>query len=362
MIWTDTRFTRLLGIERPILLGPFGGASSIDLVAAVSDAGGLGSYGAYGLPGERILEVAAEIRGRTERPFSLNLWIPHEGSDDYRPSAEEFTRYLDPLKPYFDELGVPLPELPERLFPSHREQVEALLEARPAAFSFVYGVPDPDILERARALGITTMGTVSTVEEAILVAEAGVDVVVASGLEAGGHRVSFLKPAEDSLMGNLSLIPRVADAVTVPVVAAGGIADGRGIAAALMLGADAVQLGTAFLATDQSAASGFHREKLWSEEAGTTVLTRAFSGRLARGIPNEFSRAADGGTVPIAPFPLQSWLVGRFKSAAIAQGRSDLVSLWAGQAAPLIRHHDATELVGALVAQTNELLGQGGRR
>jgi nitronate monooxygenase len=117
-----------------------------------------------------------------------------------------------------------------------------------------------------------------------------------------------------------------------------------------------VQLGTAFLATDQSAASGFHREKLWSEEAGHTVLTRAFSRRLARGIPNDFSRAADGGTLPIAPFPLQSWLLGRFKSAAIAQGRSDLVSLWAGQGAPLIRHHDAAELVASLTAETSALL------
>lgn len=357
MTWTDTRFTRLLGIDLPIVLGPFGGTSSTELVAAVSNAGGLGSYGAYGLSGERILEIAAEIRVKTDRPFSLNLWIPHGGSDDYRPTAEEFSRHLEPLKPYFEELGVPLPDLPDRLFPGHHEQVEALLEARPAAFSFVYGVPAPDILDRARALGITTMGTVSTVEEAVLVADAGVDAVVASGLEAGGHRVSFLKPAEESFMGNLSLIPRVRDAVATPVVAAGGIADGRGLAAALTLGADAVQLGTAFLATDQSAASGFHREKLWSEEAGTTVLTRAFSGRLARGIPNDFSRAVDGGVLPIAPFPLQSWLLGRFKAAAIAQGRSDLVSLWAGQAAPLIRYHDATELVRALVAEADELLG-----
>ena len=356
MTWTNTRFTRLLGVELPIVLGPFGGASSTELVAAVSDAGGLGSYGAYGLSGERILEVAAEIRGKTDRPFSLNLWIPHEGSDDYRPTAEEFARHLEPLKPYFEELGVPLPDLPARLFPSHREQVEALLQARPAAFSFVYGVPDADILDRARALGITTMGTVSTVEEAVLVADAGVDVVVASGLEAGGHRVSFLRPAEESLIGNLALVPRVVDAVSVPVVAAGGIVDGRGTAAALTLGADAVQLGTAFLATDQSAASDFHREKLWSEEAGLTVLTRAFSGRLARGIPNDFSRAVDGGTLPIAPFPLQSWLLGRFKSAAIAQGRSDLVSLWAGQSAPLIRYHDATELVASLTAEASALL------
>ncbi len=354
--WTSTPFTRMLGIELPIVLGPMGGASSTGLVATVSRAGGLGSYGAYGLPGERILDVARDIRARTDRPFALNVWIPHDGGDDYRPDEEEFARHLAPLAGWFEELGVPLPVRPERLMPGHEEQVEAVLEARPAALSFVFGAPAPGILDRARSLGITTMGTASTVAEAVFLEQAGVDVIVASGLEAGGHRVSFLKPAEESLVGNLALIPQVADAVGVPVVAAGGIADGRGVAAAMTLGADAVQLGTAFLATDESAASGPHREKLWSEEAGTTVLTRAFSGRLARGIPNGLSRAVDAGEQPVAPFPLQGWLLGRLKAAAVEQGRTDLFSLWAGQSAGLLRHHDATDLIRALVDDAGKRL------
>lgn len=356
MAWTDTRLTRLLGIELPIVLGPMGGASSAELVAIVSEAGGLGSYGAYGLSGERILEVAADIRARTDRPFALNIWIPREGEVGEAPGEEEFARHLAPLAALFDELGVPLPERPDRLLPSHREQVEAVLEARPAAFSFVYGVPEPGILERARGLGITTMGTASTVEEAVFLRDAGVDVVVASGLEAGGHRISFLGPAEESLIGNLALIPRVVDAVDLPVVAAGGIADGRGVAAAITLGADAAQLGTAFLATDRSAASAPHREKLWSAESASTVLTRAFSGRLARGIPNGLSRAAAAGDLPIAPFPLQGWLLGRVRAAAIERGRTDLISLWAGQSAPLLRHRDAEELIAALREEAGRLL------
>lgn len=354
--WTDTAFTRMLGIELPIVLGPMGGASSTELVATVSNAGGLGSYGAYGLSGERILDVARNIRERTDRPFALNIWIPHDGGDDYRPDEEEFARHLAPLAGWFDELGVPLPVRPERLMPSHEEQVEAVLEARPAALSFVFGAPAPGILDRARSLGITTMGTASTVAEAVFLEQAGVDVIVASGLEAGGHRVSFLRPAEESLVGNLALIPQVADAVGVPVVAAGGIADGRGVAAALTLGADAAQLGTAFLATDESAASAPHRAKLWSAEAETTALTRAFSGRLARGIPNSLSRAADAGELPIAPFPLQGWLLGKLKAAAVEQGRTDLISLWAGQSARLLRHHDATDLIRALVDDAGKRL------
>lgn len=354
--WRSTAFTRILEVDLPIVLGPMGGASSTELVATVSEAGGLGSYGAYGLSGERILEIVHDIRERTDRPFALNLWIPYNGDDEYLPDEEEFARCLAPLVGWFEELGVPLPARPERLLPSHREQVEAVLEARPAAFSFVFGAPGPDILDRARSLGVTTMGTASTVEEAVFLESAGIDVVVASGLEAGGHRVSFLRPAEESLVGNLALIPQVADAVGIPVVAAGGIVDGRGLAAVMTLGADAVQLGTAFLATDESAASGPHREKLWSEEAGTTVLTRAFSGRLGRSIPNGLSRAVDAGDLPIAPFPLQGWLLGKLKTAAIERGRTDLFSLWAGQSASLLRHHDARELIAALVTEAGEYL------
>lgn len=354
--WTRNPITERLGVELPIVLGPFGGASSTALVAAVSNAGGLGSYGAYGLSGERILQVAQEIRQQTARPFAMNLWIPHEGSDDYRVSEEEFQHHLAPLIRWFHELGVEPPSRPERFFPPFAEQVDAVLEARPAAFSCVYGVPPADVLERAHEQGIVVMGTVSTVAEARLLENAGVDVIVASGLEAAGHRVSFLKPAEQSLMGNLALVPRVVDAVRVPVIVAGGIATGRGVAAALTLGAQGVQIGTAFLATDESAASEFHREKLFSSEAAETVLTRAFSGRLARGIPNYFSQAVESGEQPVAPFPLQSWLMGRLKQAATAQGRSDLVSLWAGQAAPLIRHHTAHDVMDALVEETGELL------
>ncbi len=354
--WRTTRITRALGIDLPIVLGPFGGASSTALVARVSSAGGLGSYGAYSLSGQRIVQVAAEIRALTDRPFAFNLWVPHDGSDEYRPTADEFARHLAPLQPYFSELGVEVPERPDRFFPDFTEQFEAVLEARPAALSFVYGAPPATLVERAKERGITLVGTASTVAEAVFLERAGMDVVVASGFEAAGHRVSFLAAAEDSLIGSLALVPQVVDSVRVPVVAAGGIASGRQLAAVLVLGADAAQVGTAFLATDDSAISDPHRAALFSERAAHTALTRAFSGRLARGIPNEFSRQVASGSQPVAPFPLQSWLMGRLKQAAIAQGRGELISLWAGQSAGMIRFRNAAEVIDDLVAEADRLL------
>jgi nitronate monooxygenase len=179
--------------------------------------------------------------------------------------------------------------------------------------------------------------------------------LVATGMEAGGHRVSFLRSAEDSLTGTLALVPVVADRVSVPVIAAGGIADGRGIAAALTLGAQGVQLGTAFLACEESGASAPHREALFGEGARYTALTRAFTGRLARGLRNHFLEDMAARKPPLFPYPIQSWFTGTFRQAAMEQGRADLISLWAGQAAPLLRHRKAGALFAELVRDTTAL-------
>jgi nitronate monooxygenase len=193
------------------------------------------------------------------------------------------------------------------------------------------------------------VGTATTVAEAVALEAGGVDAVVASGMESGGHRVSFLKPAEDSLVGTFALVPQVRDAVGIPVIAAGGIADRRGYAAALALGADAVQVGSAFLATRESAAVPAYRAVLHSPAASETVLTRTLSGRLARGIPNRIiAELSEAGR--IAPFPAQNWLTGRFRPQAAAQGNTDLMSLWAGQAASLIRHDTAADVLAELLA------------
>jgi len=363
MAWTDTPFTRRLGLRFPIVQGPFGGGlSAVDLAVAVSEGGGLGSFGAHHLDGAGIRDVVTAIRARTARPFNLNLWIPFDGSDALTADASTFARWLAPLKPYFEELGVALPEPPARYSPRYAEQIDAVLAARPAVFSFVFGIPAADVLARCRELDIVTLGAATTPAEARALAAAGVDAIVATGFEAGGHRVSFLRPAEQVLTGGLALVPQVADAVDVPVVAAGGIADGRGIAAALTLGAHAVQIGTGFLACRESGTHDAHRRALLGPAAEDTGLTRAFSGRLARGIRNRFMDEIGAG--PIAPYPAQGWLSGRLRAAAIAQQRTDLMSLWCGQSAPLLQQAASEAFPAAgdylqrLVAETDAALSR----
>jgi nitronate monooxygenase len=343
----SARIERLLGIRHPILLGAFGGLSSIELTAAVSDAGGLGQYGLYGYSATRIHDTVAALRTVTDAPFGLNLWLPT--GDEVTPESVDVGAVTAPLEPFYAELGMDAPAPPAAFLPPFEEQLEAVLEARPAVLSVVYGVPSAELVAAAREHGIRVIGTATTVAEARALAVGGVDAVIASGAEAAGHRVSFLRDAEDSLVGTLALVPQVVDAVDVPVIAAGGIADRRGVAAALALGAEGVLVGTAFLATRQSAATAAHRRAIAEASDDGTMLTRAMSGRLARGIPNRAVRTIEQGG-SIAPFPAQNWATGAFRAEAGRRDEGELLSLWAGQAAPLARRADAGELFAELVA------------
>ncbi|WP_254431391.1 nitronate monooxygenase family protein [Agromyces sp. Marseille-P2726] len=356
------RLTTALGIRHPIVLGPFGGLSSVELTAAVSELGGLGSYGLYGYDAARIAETATELRAATRRPFALNLWLPlemdGEGFDTRRPTGgatrppakpASFDDAVSALRGFFEELDLPVPTPPERYLPSFDEQWSAVLQAQPAVASFVFGVPPAEVVASARERGILLVGTATSVDEAIALQAGGVDAIVATGLEAAGHRVSFLRPAESALVGSISLIPQVVDAVDVPVIAGGGIADRRGVAAAFALGASAVQVGTAFLRTRQSAANDAHRNAIASTPAHDTVLTRAMSGRLSRGAANRAVRSIEQGGA-IAPFPVQNWLTGRFRIEAGRRNLGELQSLWLGQSAPLAVHDEASDVFAELVA------------
>jgi nitronate monooxygenase len=288
--WTGSPVTNALNLSFPIIQGPLGrGASTALLAATISNAGGLGSFGANDLAPEDIFKTASEIRQLTDKPFGMNLWVSTFDGGGETLDGETYDRVLKLLAPYYEELGVQPPERPVGEAADFGKQVEALIEAGPAVFSFVFGIPSPQILRACREKGIITVGGASTVDEAVAIEAAGVDMVVASGSEAGGHRPSFLKPAADSLVGTFALVPQVVDKVRIPVIAAGGIADGRGIAAALTLGADAVQIGTAFLACDESGANPLHRKLLFQEDAKHTGLSRAYTGRLARGIQCRFA-------------------------------------------------------------------------
>ena len=334
----------VLGIEHPIILGPFGGLSSVALAAAVSESGGLGSYGLYGYDGDRIREIGAELRAATDRPFAVNIWLPR--GDEVAPNPQHSV-FAQALQPFYEAVGVGVPARPERYIPPLDEQLDAIWDVAPAVLSVVFGVPSAEVVDEARRRGIRIVGTATTVAEAVALAEAGVDAIVATGAEAGGHRVSFLRPAEESLVGTFALIPQVADAVDVPVIAAGGIGDRRGVSAAFALGASGVQVGTAFLATTESAANDAHREAIRSTAADETVLTRAMSGRLARGARNRVVRAIEASGT-IAPFPMQNWLTGRFRTPAGQQNLGELQSLWMGQAAPLSRHDSAAAVFAEL--------------
>lgn len=336
----------VLGIRHPILLGAFGGLSSTALTAAVSDAGGLGAYGLYGYDGDRIRSTAAALREATDQPFALNIWLPT--GDEVEPGPQH-TVFAQALEPFYEAVGVEVPHRPERYLPSLDEQLEAIWDAAPAALSVVYGVPSAEIVAEARTRGIRIIGTATTVAEAVALEQGGVDVVIASGAEAAGHRVSFLRSPEESLVGTFALVPQVVDAVSVPVVAAGGIADRRGVAAALALGAAGVQVGTALLATRESAANQAHRDAIRSTAADASILTRAMSGRLARGARNRAVRAIEASGT-IAAFPMQNWLTGRFRSAAGEQNLGELQSLWLGQAAPLATRDAAEDVFEELVA------------
>jgi nitronate monooxygenase len=212
-------------------------------------------------------------------------------------------------------------------------------------------------LDECRHRGIAIIGTATTVDEAIALEKAGVDVIAASGFEAGGHRGSFLRPSEESLVGTISLVPQVVDALKLPVVAAGGIADARGIVAAFALGASGVQLGTVFLSCEESGASPGHREALLTRAAGTTALTRGFTGRLARGIRNQLLDELNSKGTEILPYPLQRALVRHLSIPAEKAGRLELLPLWAGQSARLSRCEDVNAFLGKLVAQVSEVAG-----
>jgi nitronate monooxygenase len=353
-MWYQTKASEILGIQYPILQGPFGGnLSSVQLVATVSNAGGLGGYGAYTLTPQELAEVDQQIKAATNKPYNINLWVSdHDGA----LSDEQFNNARQLFRPYYDELGIPLPAKPAPFNSRFENQVEVILHQRPSVFSFMFGVPSPDILEQCRKLGIATVGAATTLDEAIFLESAGVDMIIASGFESGGHRPSFLASAETSIVGTFVLVQLIRERVKVPVIAAGGIANGRGVAAALTLGADAVQIGTAFLATDESNATAVHRKMLFSENARYTTLSRVFTGRLGRGLTSRLARELVNKEKGFLPFPLQTQFISPLRQAAIEQEKWDMILFWGGQIAPILKHRKAGELMKAIIEETNQLM------
>jgi nitronate monooxygenase len=345
-------FCARLGIAHPILQAPMGGGGSTPaLAAAVSNAGGLGALAcAYQSPPE-ITAAIAELRRLTARPFAVNLFAGGYDSASMQRAVPPEMMAL--LARHHAALGLPPPRPPAPPADPFPAQVEAVLAARVPVFSFTFGIPAPEILARFRGDGTCLMGTATTVDEARRLAAAGVDAVVAQGSEAGAHRGTFAAPFAQALVGLVALVPAIADAVPErPVIASGGIMDGRGIMAALALGAAAVSMGTAFLVADEAGVPDAYKARILAAAEDATRVTRAFSGRPARGIANAFMDEAEtAGEDAIAPFPLQNAATRPMRNAAAKAGDTERLSLWAGQGVRLARRMKAADLTARLVAE-----------
>lgn len=354
-----TPFMQALGLEHPVIQAPMaGGGDTPALVAAAAEAGGIGFAGVQYLGLEQIGETARAIRARTNRAFGVNLFAPQPAPvlpDDPGRAARQ-------VAPFYAELGLEAPAAPTGAPDDFDDRLAAALETGASAFSFTLGLLPDRAVQAIKARGMTLIGTATTVDEAVALERSGVDAIVAQGGEAGGHRGSFLGDLSGGVVGTVALVPQVIDAVSVPVIASGGIMDGRGIAAALVLGAQAVQMGTAFLTCAEAGVPEAYKAAILGTAENRTRVTRAFSGRPARGIVNRFMEAVDAEAGDILDFPLQNALTRPMRTAAGKQGKADYLSLWAGQGLRLARRTTAAELMAAVAAETDAALAGVARR
>ncbi|WP_211474722.1 NAD(P)H-dependent flavin oxidoreductase [Collimonas humicola] len=342
-----TSFAAQLAIRYPIVQGPMNGGSPIELVTQVCNAGGLGSFAAALLSPAAIIEAVQKIRTQTARPFNVNLFI----LEPSRPDEAEIALAEKLLLPFRDALGLGPAARPQKFSENFNEQLAALLEAAPPVVSFTFGILPADVVAQFKAKGCKVIGTATTVAEAVAWEQAGADFVCLQGAEAGGHRATFLGDIEQSSVGLMTLIPQAAAAVKLPLIAAGGIMDGRGIAAALLLGAQAAQLGTAFLACPESGIAPAWRAQLAGARDDSTRLIRSFSGRHARGIVNAYVEQMASHESALPAYPVQNALTAEIRQAAAKLNRPEFMSLWAGQGVAMARPMPAAQLVAALAAE-----------
>ncbi len=346
-MWPDTRLTELLGIEHPILQAPMAGAVTPAMAIAAANAGCLGGLGCAFMTPETFRRSIDEARGATNRPMNVNFFCHKPPFFDDQKAATAQAR----LTPFYLELGLgEMPEVAPTTEPYGDAIHQAVLESRPAVVSFHFGLPDQRFVDELKGSGARIISSATTPAEARDLEARGADVIVAQGWEAGGHQGFYLtdRPAA---IGTLALVPQVVDAVGVPVVAAGGIGDGRAIAAALALGAAGVQIGTAFLTTAETGVPPIQVEALMAAQGADTTVTRAFSGRPARYIANRYVREMAPHEDKLPEFPLMATLTGPLRTASAEAGSTEFMSLWAGQAVGLNRRGTVAELVDGLVTE-----------
>src|SRR5579859_96180 len=350
-----TDLLALLGIDLPIIQAPMAGTSSPAMAAAVANAGGLGSVGVGATNAAGAAKMIAEIRERTNRSFNVNVFCHKPAKADAAVEAA----WIETLRPHFEKFGAAPPKALTEIYKSFVEDdnmLAALLAARPNVVSFHFGIPSAERVRVLKDAGIVLLGSATSLAEGKALAEAGIDAVVAQGYEAGGHRGIFDPAAEDGRLGTLALTRLLARDLRIPVIAAGGIMDGAGIAAVLRLGASAAQLGTAFVACPESLADAGYRAALASDAAHHTVMTAAISGRPARCLANGFTAlGADIAPEEIPAYPIAYDAGKALNAAGKAAGQTGFGAQWAGQGAPLSRPMPAAELVALLAAEMRNL-------
>lgn len=344
------KLKELLKIDYPIIQAPMAGSDNPRLVAACSNAGILGSLGAQYLTPSEIEKAITDIRSQTARPFGINLFALKKLD---APPVEMIRKAIEQLRPYYDKFEIEAPTIDDVINQIDADaQLKTILEAKVPVFSFTLGMLDAKWIKAFKNIGTILIGTATTVSEAVALEEAGIDIVCAQGVEAGGHRGTFMTDWKRAMIGSMSLIPQVVDAVSIPVIAAGGIMDGRGIAAAFALGASGVQMGTAFLTVEESPVHSKYKSAIKEHDGEDTTITKVFSGGAARGINNKFvqeNRAAE-----LLPFPFHNALTKPFRKIANKCGDLEYTNLWCGQSGKLSRTLSVDSLVQTLLKESKD--------
>lgn len=339
-----------LNIEYPIFQAPMAGVTTPELVAAVSNFGALGNIGAGYLSEKAVDQFITDIQLLTNKPFGINLFVPEE----QHVTDEQINLAVTLMNKHLQELNIETNEIPDyRGMDQFERQIEVVLNRNVPVCSFTFGIPDDEIIKELKRQGIFIIGTATTVKEAKLIEKAKMDAVVVQGSEAGGHRGSFLEG--EQLIGTMALVPQVVDHVSIPVIVAGGIMDGRGVIASYTLGAQAAQLGTAFLTTKECEINLAYKEALLKATEEETVLTSAFSGKMARGLQNKFIRSMQPYENKLPPFPYQNAFTRKIRSEAAKQQNEQYMSLWSGQAPRLTKNISVNELLNQIIKQCKEI-------
>lgn len=354
-MWQTTRMTQQLNIKLPIIQAPMaGGATTPELIAAVSNAGGLGSLAAGYLPAQQIMEAIKNIRHLTDKPFAVNLFIP----EPHQATPQQIETMQAIVTQVSSALNIKTSALEAPYVQPFDEQIAVIIEEKVPVFSFTFGCLAQHYIDALHANQTCLLGTATHLAEAYLLEQCGIDMIVAQGCEAGGHRGTFIGNTNDSLIGLMALLPQLVDHVNIPVIAAGGIMDARGMIAAHALGASGVQMGTAFLTCTESGIHPKYKEKLLKLEDDETILTRAFSGKMARGIKNQFITAMQPYDQEILDYPIQNALTSVMRKMAAQQDNIDFMSLWSGQAAYLCRAVSAADLLQSWINHINHFLSK----